>query len=53
MKVALEAAQKRPRGDAHTWDIKGSTDIGPIVAATDALFGLATNKPMTPFALLG
>src|SRR6266581_2404309 len=53
MKVALEAAQKRPRGDAHTWDIKGSTDIGPIVAATDALFGLATHKPMTPFALLG
>ncbi len=53
MKVALEAAQKRPRGDAHTWDIKGSTDIGPIVAATDALYGLATHKPMTPFALLG
>ncbi len=44
---------KRPVGNAHTWTRKGPDDISPIVAVTDALFGLATNKPMTPFALLG
>lgn len=45
MHVALEAAQKRQRGDAHTWDPRGSTDISPVIAATNALFGLATHAP--------
>jgi hypothetical protein len=50
LNVALDAAQKRQRGDAHTWDIKGSIDISPVVAATDALFGLATQQAKPFFA---
>ncbi len=53
LNTAVAAAAKRPVGDAHTWARRGPDDTSPIVAVTDALFGLATHKPMTPFALLG
>src|SRR6266568_3522800 len=53
LNTAVAAATKRPVGDAHTWARRGPDDTSPIVAVTDALYGLATNKPMTPFALLG
>ncbi len=53
LNAAVASAMKRPVGNAHTWTRKGPDDISPIVAVTDALFGLATHKPMTPFALLG
>ncbi|MGZ4617167.1 MAG: hypothetical protein ACXV3F_00255 [Frankiaceae bacterium] len=37
--VAVEAARSRPLGDAKTWDQRGSTDISPLVAASNALWG--------------
>jgi hypothetical protein len=50
---AVASARKREVGDAHTWTRKGPDDISPVVAVTNALQGLASHKPMTPFALLG
>lgn len=47
--VALEAARKRPLGDAWAWHRKdATTDISPLVAVTLARFGFrrhATKKP--------
>lgn len=42
LSVALEAARSRPLGDAKTWDQRGATDISPLVAATNALWGFET-----------
>lgn len=36
---ALMGARSRPLGDAKTWDQRGTTDISPLVAATNALWG--------------
>jgi hypothetical protein len=36
---ALMGARDRPLGDAKTWDQRGATDISPLVAATNALWG--------------
>jgi hypothetical protein len=51
--AAVAGATKRPLGDAHVWARKGPTDISPVVAFTDALYGLATRTALTPFVLLG
>jgi phage terminase large subunit-like protein len=36
---ALDGARARQLQDAKTWDQRGSTDISPLVAATNALWG--------------
>lgn len=42
MASALAGAEKRPLGDAWAWARRGvSVDISPLVAATNALWGLA------------
>lgn len=48
LNAAVESAMKRPVGDGHTWARKGPDDISPIVAVTDALFGLATARAFPP-----
>jgi len=51
MLSALRGAQKRDLGDAWAWSRKNSAvDIGPLVAATIALWGAATVKPAEVFA---
>lgn len=44
---AIASGGKRPVGDAHTWDRKGPDDISPLVAATHAVYGLATRPAPT------
>jgi hypothetical protein len=39
LRIAVEAARSRRLMDAKTWDQRGSTDISPVVAATNALWG--------------
>lgn len=39
---AVEHAGTRPLGDALTWDRRGPVDISPLVAVTNAAYGLAT-----------
>jgi hypothetical protein len=41
LNAAVAGATKRPIGDAHTWARQGPTDISPIVAVTDAAYGVA------------
>lgn len=41
--MAVSAARARPLGDARTWDQRGNTDISPLVAATNALWGWETH----------
>jgi hypothetical protein len=43
LNAALLAAKKRNLGDGWAWDRKDDTDISPLVAATLARHGLATN----------
>ncbi|ATL70771.1 hypothetical protein [Nocardia terpenica] len=45
--TAVEAARKRPIGDMWGWGRKNATsDITPVVAATLALYGFVTGKPV-------
>ncbi len=44
---AIESARKRPLGDMWAWGRKNAaSDITPVVAATLALYGLVTGKPI-------
>lgn len=45
--TAIEAARKRPIGEMWGWGRKNATsDITPVVAATLALYGFVTGKPV-------
>jgi len=49
--ASLRGAQKRVLGDAWAWSRKNSNvDIGPLVAATIALWGASVSKPVEVFA---
>jgi hypothetical protein len=45
---AVASADNRPVGDAHTWMRKGPHDISPLVAGTDAAYGLAVTPAYPP-----
>jgi hypothetical protein len=56
LQLAIRSAGKRPVGDGHAWDARNATaDITPLVAVTNALWGLAKTgseaDPVAPWVI--